>query len=292
MDIDENKPVPECVTCQTKDCEKSSEGELGVCPYGIAHIRIDGEIRKKREHVTKIDLATNMRHELSRVLQYIISQAEELDENVSTRRIDMNSPASRIVGATTILDYFIEMLCGVYHFHPAHSTRSIYESRSLRDTVQKHLDTYSLIKNTRRLENLQLILDIPPDLRVSIQTTKVDYIVAILCDNLWKYSNPDYPVKIYLEGDPDSGVIDLCFSNCGDDLSDRSKIFDLGYQLDKKSEGFGYGLSWAQVLAYQYNLDLGTLESDTPFAVIHESTSRREKSLAHHTFRLQNLKVD
>ncbi len=116
--IDQSKQPDECISCSHKSCRNTEPGTLDICDYGIAHFNDGGQIKKKKESVTMRHIAANLRHELDKVLQFIINEAVEIDGALSLKAIDTANPASRIVGATVILDNFIEMVSGVYDFTP------------------------------------------------------------------------------------------------------------------------------------------------------------------------------
>lgn len=282
--------IKECITCQNKKCETSFRGELFFCPYGVACYNLDGRILKARERVAKVDLAANMRHELSRILQFIVNQADEIDSTVSTRKIDLSNPASRIVGAVTILDQFVEMICGAHYFHQAKSTKSFARTEPLIDVVKKYIDIYSLIKNTRRAKNLNIRIDVDKGIELHKQVAILENIIAIYCDNIWKYADPSEPVVIQALKRT-SEKIDLSFSNLGKRIPQGANPFEVGYQLDNKSEGFGYGLYWAEILAYQYNEEFNRRESAGGLRLEYRAEEIDGSDLMKHSFSINNILV-
>jgi len=280
--------IRECTICQRKVCEKSLNKVLDFCQLGVAYFNDNGNIIRSRERVTKFDIAANLRHELNRVLQYIINQAEEIDPNVSTRVINLNSAASRLVGATIILDQFIEMMCGVHQFHQIHTPKHSNDKRKLTDIIHKQMEMYSLIQNTRRARDLNYEIKVPETINIINQASKIEYLTAIFCDNIWKYADPEYPVKILVTKRDE--LVDLSFINTGKPIPEGADIFIEGEQIDRKSEGFGYGLAWAQVLTYQYNDDLGILETDSELKIEHEE-SKIQSGKCSHKFIIKNIAI-
>lgn len=277
----------ECATCRSQPCRNGPPGTLDICQYGIAFYNDNGQIKKRKESVTLRHIAANLRHELDKVLQYLINQAVEIDDSISLKQIDLTKPASRIVGATVILDNFIEMISGVYDFAPNRDpeSASIYPPLALRGIVQRYSDIYSLIKNTRRASNLDIQLHIDPDYEVPVLGPVVEYLVAILADNIWKYAPSGSKVEIACSL-VDAHVLDLQFHNDGAPLPAGRKIFERGYKLDHRTEGFGFGLYWATILCDHFNTV--TQRSTQPLSVDHFESSSGS-GLARHTFSIRNL---
>lgn len=242
-----------CIMCSTKKCEHSELGKLDFCEYGIAFYNDNGEIKKKEEAVTLRHMSQNLRHELNKVLQTIVTEASILDPTISIKKIDINKPASRIVGATVIIDQFIEMIAGVNEFHPNRSYSSNLDKKvNLYAILDKYSQVYSLVRNTRRARNLNILIKCDLKTKVIFSSHIIEYICSIFIDNIWKYSvNNSKPVITTLV--KDSGDIDLEFINISDPISDIDVIFEKGHQINEKSEGFGYGLFWATLLVNYYN---------------------------------------
>jgi hypothetical protein len=220
---------------------------------------------------------------------YIVSQADEIEPNLSTRRINLASPSSRIVGATVILDKFIEMVSGVYDFHPDRgcSTSGTAAQISLYDTVRRLVDTYSLIKNVRRASRLDIAIDIPRDLAVVTMASPVENLIAVFTDNIWKYSLPD--TRVVIRSKPKSAtLVDLEFTNIGKPLPLGSPIFEKGYQAYPNSEGFGFGLYWAKVLADHYNDAQRRIDSPMSIQYGQELIDAERTK---HIFTIENLAV-
>ncbi len=284
----------ECLICNRKDCEQQTPNDIHFCHSGIAYYKNEeGHILKKREAVNKVDLATNIRHELSPILQFIISQADKLNGTVSTKTIDKTDPCSRIVGATVIIDQLIKMLSGVYHFHPATALNLDHSHFRIIDEVCKHLEIYSLIKNHRRAKDLNFTLEIDSHISVHFNSSIIEYIIAILSDNLWKYADSSHPVKIVAQT-VNNKLIDLSFQNYGRRVPDPAQVFELGYQLDRSSEGFGYGLSWAKVLCHHYVERFDQLGEESYFDIEHEQTETDVGSdeTVYHAFHIRNIVVE
>ncbi|GJI98924.1 hypothetical protein RugamoR57_56420 [Duganella caerulea] len=254
--------LSECLNCLHRRCENSTPNTLDICDYGIAYFNNGEHIQKKREGVTLRHVAQNLRHELHKVLQLIISEACDIDDQVSVRTVDLDRPASRIVGATVILDNFIEMIAGVYNFDPYDEKTPLASSAiCLYDVLTRYKDTYSLIRNTRRTTALRFRID--EDLKtvfISNQKHVIEYIFAILIDNVWKYSLNNTPVVISATKS-NANLIDISVSNFSEFISQDEKLFDRGYQVNTASEGFGFGLYWATLLVDHYNRALKRSEN-------------------------------
>jgi hypothetical protein len=77
--------------------------------------------------------------------------------------------------------------------------------------------------------------------------------MAVLIDNVWKYliDNSIFTVNINSIDDEKCRII---LTNQSKQLPDNLNIFDLGSKADVSSKGFGYGLYWAKLLEFKYNV--------------------------------------
>lgn len=242
-----------CLRCPSKDCEKSEVDTLDFCRYGVAFFNTGGVIKKKEESVTLRHISHNLRHELNKVLQTIVAEASLIDPTVSAKKIDMEKPASKIVGATVIIDQFIEMIAGVNEFHPsAHYSANLDKKSNLLKILDKYSKIFSLIINTRRSKDIDFFFEVSDKTNVSFASHIVEYIISILVDNIWKYSI-DGSVATISSIQNNKDDIDLKFINISNFIVDSDMIFEKGFQSKGGSEGFGYGLYWAQVLIQHYN---------------------------------------
>lgn len=246
--------MPEaCIRCGTKSCQKSVPDTLDFCEYGVAYFNKQGRILKKEEAVTLRHVSHNLRHELNKVLQTIVSEAVKIDPTVSIKSIDLNNHASKIVGATIIIDQFIEMISGVNDFHPARKYSANLEKKSnLHSILDKYSKVHSLISNTRRSKSLNITINCKSDIFISFAANIVEYIVSILFDNLWKYSLHSSDVDVIASRNK-NGYIDIQFNNISKLIENTGAIFSKGYQQNESYEGFGYGLFWANILSGYYN---------------------------------------
>jgi hypothetical protein len=220
---------------------------------------------------------------------YIVSQADEIEPDLSIRRIDLTRPASRIVGATVILDKFIEMVSGVYDFHPDGSASAFGSTAQLPllDTVRRLVDTYSLIKNVRRAYRLDFGISVSPDLIVVSMSASIENLIAVLIDNMWKYSIPGTRAEIRATTVIPE-LVNVEFRNIGAVLPDDCPIFEKGFQAKQNSEGFGFGLYWVTVLVEHCNSSQN--RTDTPMFICYEQT-RLDGDKSEHVFTLGNVAV-
>lgn len=288
----------ECAYCHAKPCLKTAPTTIDVCIYGIAFYNDGINIRKKREDVSMRHIAANLRHELNKVLHYIIAQANIVDIRVSLKHIDLNSPASRIVGATQILDNFIELICGVYEFFPDEGLSSANQAAriNLKNTISRLKDTYSLIKNTRRATDLNIDIEVSGDIFIARLPLVVEYLLVVLIDNLWKYSFDKASVAIRTVV-LDENIMNIEFTNHGMHIPQAANVFSKGYKLDHASEGFGFGLFWAKILCEYYNrsagretdfVDITHTQQALPQILIDEEDLLLP-SISKHTFTLHNI---
>ena len=291
----------ECARCQRKPCLQSLPDTLDICIYGVAFYNSGTSIRKKREDVTMRHIAANLRHELNKILDYIINQANIIDLDLSLKRLDFGNPIGRIVGATQILDNFIELICGVYDFFPDEGAFATNNATpmNLSTTVQRLRDTYSLIKNSRRAETLRIRQSIPHDIYISRLPAVVEYLLVILTDNLWKYSFTAADVTIETKL-VNSYLLDIVFTNHGVSIPRGDDPFSKGYQQDAASEGFGFGLYWGKILCDHYNrasmresdlVDITHTQNELPNILIDEDDFELS-SISQHEFAIRNISYE
>jgi hypothetical protein len=290
-EVPSNRVFPECLSCAHKRCHRSAPDTLDICDFGIAYFNNGDEIIKKREGVTIRHVAQNLRHELHKVLQLIISEACDIDDQISVRSVDLDRPASRIVGATVILDNFIEMIAGVYNFNPYEEAEELASSTiNVFDVAARYRDTYSLIRNTRRTKTLHFRIDESlKKVFVSRQKHVIEYLIAILLDNVWKYSEPNSPVIVQAKTHSNK-LVDLTITNSSGFISQPERLFDRGYKADTSSEGFGFGLYWAQLLTDHYNR---ALKRETDLLEIeHAQKKTFNDTLMNQSFVIKNIIIE
>ncbi len=256
-----------CLKCAKKSCKQCLVGELDVCDYGIAYCNYEGNILYKKTLVPLMMISKNLRHEMHKMLQAIIGEANQLDINLTTKHIDLENPASRIVGLSIAIDHFVQMLAGVNQFHSATSGFQESEKRCLSDIIQKYFAIHSIIRNERRSKDLSLELGFDTNLYISKHVDIFEYLISLLMDNAWKYSLPK--TKVYVSTNiHNQESLDVTFINQSRKLPEEFDIFAKGSQADEGSEGFGYGLFWGLILVDHYN----NLSQDIPcrLAFTHE----------------------
>lgn len=277
-----------CIRCPSKDCEKTEVDTFDFCQYGVAFYNAGNIIKKKEESVTLRHISHNLRHELNKVLQTIVAEASIIDPSVSAKKIELNKPASKIVGATVIIDQFIEMIAGVNEFHPSsHYSTNLDKKSNLINLLDKYSKVYSLIVNTRRSKNIDFNFNVDSKTELTFASHIVEYIISILIDNVWKYSH-DHSNVLVNTIKTDKGDLELTFVNVSKPIDSPDSIFDKGFQSKNESEGFGYGLYWAQVLVEHYNaLSKRTSES---LELIHNQQIIGADE-AKQTFIIRNLRI-
>jgi len=278
-------PLPTiCQSCQRRSCEASSPGRLAFCEYDVAYYNNGTTLLRAEPLVPLRMLCTNLRHELHHILNLIVEQAVAIDPSVSIRWIDLDNPASRILAATVIVDRFIQMLTGVYEFHPAGSGEHLTLSRSLAEILTKYFSIYSIVKGIRRASALKLDLDFDRALVVPHCVDIYEYITSILMDNAWKYSPSDTTLAVRVREKSNSRA-DISFTNISKPITEGLDIFAKGVKGDMQSEGFGYGLYWATILIDYYNLHMGRTKD---LLELRHNQELREDGFALHEFTLLN----
>jgi len=277
-----------CIRCPSKDCEKSEIDTFDFCQYGVAFYNTGSAIKKKEESVTLRHISHNLRHELHKVLQTIVAEASLIDPTVSTKRIELDKPASKIVGATVIIDQFIEMIAGVNEFHPSsHYSANLDKKTNLLKVLDKYSKVFSLIVNTRRSKNINFNFDVHKKTNISFASHMIEYIISIMMDNIWKYSIDSSNATISAVESKNNDIT-LKFTNISKPIIDPEIIFEKGFQSKDESEGFGYGLYWAQILIQHYN-ELSKRNSDFLELVHEQQIIDNEK--AKQIFIIRNLRA-
>lgn len=259
--------LPECVICNRKKCRTAPVWKLDICEYGISYVNDGQTIQRANASGTLRHLAQNLRHELNKVLQVVVSEACKIDPSVSTRRIIPSNPASKIVGAALIIDHFINMISGVNDFHADPVKHSqLGECIALVDVVEKCIDIYGIIVSTHRAASMKVQMSVSDTIEIRYATSIVEYMIAVLIDNTYKHAIDESLVRIYVEN-VRADMIDLVFENQSKLLQQPDRIFAKGYQEKKTSDGFGFGLFWAQILVDSYNAGS---ESECRMQLCHE----------------------
>ena len=277
-----------CIRCPSKDCEKSEIDTFDFCQYGVAFYNTGSVIKKKEESVTLRHISHNLRHELQKVLQTIVAEASRIDPTVSTKIVELDKPASKIVGATVIIDQFIEMIAGVNEFHPrSHYSANLDKKTNLFKIIDKYSKVFSLIVNTRRSKNIHFDLDVHKKTNITFASHMIEYIISIMIDNIWKYSIDSSTATVSAVKSKNDDIT-LNFTNISKPIVDSEAIFEKGFQSKNESEGFGYGLYWAQVLIQHYN-ELSKRTSDLLELAHEQQIIDSEK--AKQIFTIRNLRA-
>lgn len=287
----DNELFPECLICPRKQCRSATVWVLDICEYGISYVNDGEKLQRVTASGTLRHLSQNIRHELNKVLQVLISEACLIDPNVSLEVIDKNSPASRIVAASLIIDNFVSMISGVNDFHldSLGVAGTGYEVR-LSDLLRKYWDIFGLIKGAHRAGALREYINIDKKIVIKFGLPLIEYMIAVLVDNAYKHSIDGSVVSITCDIH-DEFFCDLKFSNYSAPLNNPEKLFRKGYQERGESDGFGFGLFWAKVLEEHYNRMLG-LPFEEPLSVSHEEVVYSQDSvIMEQIFTVHNIRM-
>jgi K+-sensing histidine kinase KdpD len=183
------------------------------------------------------------------------------------------------------------MIAGVYNFNPYEEAEELASSTiNVFDVAARYRDTYSLIRNTRRTKTLHFRIDESlKKVFVSRQKHVIEYLIAILLDNVWKYSEPNSPVIVQAKTHSNK-LVDLTITNSSGFISQPERLFDRGYKADTSSEGFGFGLYWAQLLTDHYNR---ALKRETDLLEIeHAQKKTFNDTLMNQSFVIKNIIIE
>jgi len=219
------------------------------------------------------------------MLAAIFAETIKVDSSVTKERVDPTNPASKIIGLTIMIDHFAEMLAGVNEFHPTTRGAQAGEPRNLAEVVEKYFAIHSIIKNERRPSSLELCVSFDRGLYILSHADIFEYIISVLLDNAWKYSLDGTTVTVSVPSqDGNLGVI--TFTNISKPLPADLDLFTKGTQAIQSSDGFGYGLFWAQILVDHYS---GLARSSAAkLELIHEEKVQ-DNQIAEQTFVLSDV---
>lgn len=116
-------------------------------------------------------------------------------------------------------------------------------------------------------EHKHLISDIEPGIHLNGQAEKLEEMIGILLDNAIKYADDEASVTVRLKSEKNSAVL-TCSNPCQDfDAANANRLFERFYRSDEshsdEKEGFGLGLSIAQLIVMQHKGTLGVSYEDT-----------------------------
>lgn len=242
-----------CNFCNPKYCKNSDINTFDICQYGVSYLNTGKKIISKEPKIPLSTIAKNLRHEINPILQSIIEQTSKLDNNLSTKIIDLSNPLSKIIGNTVILDHFIQMITGVHEFHSTPSNLSNKKINIL-NTIEYYYHVYSIIKESGRNEKLNLKIHVDENKIYLLEELSdfIKYMISILIDNAWKYSKINSNLDIYINENSNYRY-DIIFENISNIIPEEIEIFKVGIKADDSTKGFGYGLYWLNTLKNSYN---------------------------------------
>lgn len=276
-----------CHNCQAKLCRKTENQTFDICQYGVSFLNRDGFIETKEPKIPLSTIAKNLRHEINPILQCIIEQTTILDSNLSTKTIFLNNPLSIIIGSTVILDNFIQMITGVHEFHSTPSNIS-QKAFKLKDMINYYFTVYSIIKEEGRTEKLSLNNLINEKYYVEKYSDFIKYILVILIDNAWKYSNNNSTLTVNIVKISNE-YYNLEIINQSKQIPTDLNIFEMGIKADENSKGFGYGLYWIKTLESSYNT-LFENNEENKLQIVHEQISSKT-NLTFQKFIIKNINL-
>jgi len=241
-----------CLRCFNKTCETFPSEELHFCEYDIAVIKINNSIIKKEALVPLRHISENLRHAVNPVLNVIVEELNLLEPSLSLRRLDLSTPVGKILAATKVVDMFVQMISGVNEFKPSITGAQHDPPRKINSMIKKYHDVYSVLRNSRRNPHLTLNVELPESIFVNFCPDIYEYIVSILVDNAWKYSEHHTSLTVQIKKTTTSKA-DILFVNESKPIAIDADVFSKGYKSVKESDGFGYGLYWARILTDYYN---------------------------------------
>lgn len=276
-----------CHNCYSKFCKQTEENTFDICQYGVSFVNRNGYIETKEPKIPLSTIAKNLRHEINPILQSIIEQATILDPKLSTKTIFLNNPLSIIIGNTVILDNFIQMITGVHEFHSTPSNIS-QKPFNLKEIIDFYFNIYSIVKEEGRTENLKINNLITENFYVDKFSDFIKYIIVILIDNSWKYSNNNSVLTVNLIKIKED-YYNIEFVNQSKRIPQNLNLFEMGTKVDHTSKGFGYGLYWIKTLENSYN----TLIENSDFEkleIIHEQIGS-DNNLSFQKFTIKNINL-
>ena len=277
-----------CLSCRLRPCEQAPNGALDLCPYGIVFLVSGDEILRQDPTLPIKHLAANLRHELNPILSLVVNEVSTLEPKLSTRRVDTGSSLGRILGAALMLDDTVQMITGVHDMHLLSGPQNLSSSSvDIEQVVRNKFAIYSLTGGANRARGLRLSLQNSGLAELRYGVPLLEYVIAVLMDNAWKFSEDDTTVTAAVSRKA-AGLADLVVSNQSSPLPDDLDVFQLGAKGSSDSKGFGYGLYWAQLLVDRYSAGLN---DGRPALEIEYRQHVEKADRAIHQFSLRYLRV-
>ncbi len=129
------------------------------------------------------------------------------------------------------------------------SSKKDFESFDLSSTVRSIADSFEVIAEQN---NKKIVLELEPDVILYGNSSSVNMLVSVLCDNALKYSAANSEIVIKLNKRLNKIVLETVNKIDGDFEFDVERLFDRFYRSDssrsRETGGYGIGLSIAKAV--------------------------------------------
>lgn len=176
-------PTP-CVSCSKKECESYQVGEMEICEFGVAFFWLnESAIVRKEIPFSQHRVASNLRHELHKYIQFIVRTACEIDPNISLDDLKTASSApEKIVAVADMLDKEVEQIAKVNEVRGVNESLEATneESESIVRILHKCKNQYALIKSVEKASDFSIEINASEDAQVGFAKTQIEHLVSIL----------------------------------------------------------------------------------------------------------------
>lgn len=186
----------------------------------------------------------------------------ELDRFVYSASHDLRAPLRSLLGLIEVtqktndpdeMQQCLDLMKHRVHNMDGFIKEIIDFSRNARQEVKRESllllpiiqETIEDLKFAEGMEQIYVRLDIPPDLEIISDSTRLKVILHNLIGNSFKYHDPhkeqqEVMVKAYPEGEQIR--VDIEDNGVGIAVEHQEKVFDMFYRASEKSQGSGLGL--------------------------------------------------
>ncbi len=214
----------------------------------IIYLLSKSALRPVAESINKQkQFITDAGHELKTPLAIISADAEVLEMCEGE-----NEWLTSIKNQTRRMNVLVKNLVELTKLNEAQDT----SERAVFNISQAVLETASDFESRAKVNELNIIFSVSPDIRYYGNETEIRQLISILCDNAIKYTDKGGIIKITLYKSGKSIYLDIFNTTEYVDPSKVTKLFDRFYRADdsrsRNTGGYGIGLSIAQAIVTRH----------------------------------------
>ena len=122
---------------------------------------------------------------------------------------------------------------------------------SIPEVIDSVVDLYEVVAEER---GISILKDLPDELLIRADRTRLQQVLANLLDNAVKYSDEDKEIRIRAYAEADQAIISVSDQGMGIPPGDLDRIWDRLYRGDhsRSQRGLGLGLSYVQAIVHAH----------------------------------------